>query len=87
MSCWQRSSALAGRGKEEGLQGTPGAASREGGELGEHGSVVGGVDAEAEVQGEEELDLKGVELGEREAAYLGPVRRGVSSRTEHSGKQ
>ena len=46
-----------------------------GGEVGGAGGVVGGADAQVKVDGEEEGELEGVELGEGEAADLRPVKR------------
>jgi hypothetical protein len=45
----------------------------EGAEVGGAGGVVGGVDAEVEVDGEEEVQLQRVELGEGEAGDLSPA--------------
>ena len=45
----------------------------EGGEVGGAGGVVGGADAQVKVDGEEEVELEGVELGEGEAADARPA--------------
>ena len=47
----------------------------EGAEVGGAGGVVGGADAEVEVDGEEEVQLQRVELRKGEAADLGPAMR------------
>ena len=46
----------------------------EGGEVGGAGGVVGGADAQVKVDGEEEVELEGVELGEGEIADARPGR-------------
>ena len=46
----------------------------EGGEVGDAGGEVGGTDAQVKVDGEEELQLEGVELGDGKAADLRPER-------------
>ena len=47
----------------------------EGGEVGGAGGIVGGADAQLKVDSEEEVELKGVELGEGQAADLRPDER------------
>ena len=56
----------------------------EGAEVGGAGGVVGGADAEVEIDGEEEVQLQRVELREGDAADLRPAMEAESCRVEES---